>query len=82
MSILYTVVGSAVGAAVSRSMLTIIDHIDRNDPSINRELWWGLLFTVGVLVLVTIITLVRLESTKKKGGEKFEAYETFVPSFV
>lgn len=82
MSILYTVVGSAIGAAVSRSMLIVIDHLDRKDPTINKELWWGLLFCIVTLVLVTIITLVRYEHAKKGKGEKFESYETFIPSFI
>lgn len=83
MSILYTVVGSAVGAAVSRSMLIVIDHLDRNDPSINKELWWGLLFCIVTLVLVTIITLVRYEHAKKSKGEKFEpSVESFIPAFI
>lgn len=81
MSILYTVVGSAIGAVVSRSVLTIIDHLDRMDPSIDKQMWWGLMISILVLTVLLIIVLVRQE---KANGEKSDkgTTETFIPTMI
>lgn len=77
MSILHTLVGSAVSGIVSRVVYTAIDNISMEKENKYKNIWWFIL--IGIIILVVSVVILCLKNEQngilhEKKKESFEPY--------